>query len=452
MPHLSAMEWDFAERLRHITKGTTEAYYNYDGSGERVRKVVEKGNIVEERLYLGGFEIFRKKNGNSIELERETLHIMDDTKRIALVETLTIGSGSTVPVQRYQLGNNIESATLELDGTANIISYEEYYPYGDTSYQAGRSVAEVKLKRYRYTGKEKDEESGLYYYSARYYNSMIGIFMSTDPMFEKYPGVSSYAYCLNNPLIYVDPTGMIVEGVSEVSAKRVQKEIHNTFQEEKFKELQALFNLSTEPGKENQMQRIDEEAFNKAIANLSDDERALANAYFLTINSDDIHYVDMTKSAETLNPQVTTDFELPRNTKGSYIDEMGGGKNVPYKKREYLWKNNYEVSKIDSKGSTTIVVIDSKTSIPDFVCSESSKYLPKTSAAAELLAHELLGHGYSHTLGRIEPKEQHQDAIQMTNLYLRVKGEGFYRDGTKHGTGVNLGKETVQKIPSHFKR
>ena len=43
-----------------------------------------------------------------------------------------------------------------------IISYEEYYPYGSTSYQAGRSAAEVSLKRYRYTGKERDEENGVY--------------------------------------------------------------------------------------------------------------------------------------------------------------------------------------------------------------------------------------------------------------------------------------------------
>jgi hypothetical protein len=52
--------------------------------------VVKKGGIVETRLYLGGFEIFRKKSGNTLVLERETLHVMDDVKRIALVETLTV--------------------------------------------------------------------------------------------------------------------------------------------------------------------------------------------------------------------------------------------------------------------------------------------------------------------------------------------------------------------------
>jgi len=211
MPHLQAMEWDFTERLSHITRGTTEAYYNYDGSGQRVRKVVEKGNgIVETRLYLGGFEVFRKNVGGNLELERETLHIMDDTKRIAFVETKTADGGNAVnnpsPIMRYQFGNNIESAALGLDENANIISYEEYYPYGDTSYRAGRNANEVSQKRYRYTGKEKDDENGLYYHGARYYASWLGRWTATDPA-GLVDGVNLYAYCKGNPVKYFDPDG-----------------------------------------------------------------------------------------------------------------------------------------------------------------------------------------------------------------------------------------------------
>jgi len=211
MPHLEEMTWDFAERLCYIERGTTKAYYNYDGSGERVRKIVEKGSIVETRLYLGGFEIYRKKDGNTLELERETLHVMDDSKRIALVETLTVGSGSPVTVQRYQLSNNIESATLELDEVASIISYEEYYPYGDTCYQAGRSANEVSQKRYRYTGKEKDEESGLYYHGARYYACWLGRWTVVDPA-GLVDGVNLYMYCRGNPIIFLDDNGNQASG------------------------------------------------------------------------------------------------------------------------------------------------------------------------------------------------------------------------------------------------
>ena len=87
-----------------------------------------------------------------------------------------------------------------------IISYEEYYPYGSTSYQAGRSAAEVSLKRYRYTGKERDEESGFSYHGARYYAPWLGRWVSCDPI-----GVESslnlYVYSHNNSIRFSDPEG-----------------------------------------------------------------------------------------------------------------------------------------------------------------------------------------------------------------------------------------------------
>jgi RHS repeat-associated protein len=52
-----------------------------------------------------------------------------------------------------------------------------------------------------------DEETGLYYYGARYYDSRISLWLSTDPMQEKYPGTSVFAYCANNPVKYTDPDG-----------------------------------------------------------------------------------------------------------------------------------------------------------------------------------------------------------------------------------------------------
>ena len=104
----------------------------------------QNGTRQKERIYLGGFEIYREYNGNgtTVTLERETLHIMDDKQRIALVETRT---DVLVPEQliRYEFGNHLGSASLELDDQAQIISYEEYTPYGSTSYQAVRSQTET---------------------------------------------------------------------------------------------------------------------------------------------------------------------------------------------------------------------------------------------------------------------------------------------------------------------
>lgn len=211
MPHLQSMQWDFAEKLSHITRGTTEAYYNYDGGGQRIRKVVEKNGVTETRLYLGGFEIWRKTVNGVLDTERETLHVMDDKKRIAIVETLTVDNAvavaNPVPVQRYQLDNHLGSASLELDDSANIVSYEEYYPYGETSYRARRTAGEVSQKRYRYTGKEKDEESGLYYHGARYYACWLGRWTAADPA-GMVDGVNLYMYVRGNPVRLWDPSGM----------------------------------------------------------------------------------------------------------------------------------------------------------------------------------------------------------------------------------------------------
>ena len=226
MPHLSAMDWDFAEKLSHITRGTTEAYYSYDGNGIRTRKVVEKNGVVETRLYLGGFEIWRKTVNGTLETERETLYVMDDQKRIAIVETLTVENGNRIaspaPVLRYQLDNHLGSASLELDGSANIISYEEYYPYGDTSYRAGRSASEVNQKRYRYTGKEKDEESSLYYCEQRYYAAHISRWVSTDPTWLE-DGINLYAYVNGNPVSGADPHGTNEENVVDQEQRNVNQ-------------------------------------------------------------------------------------------------------------------------------------------------------------------------------------------------------------------------------------
>jgi len=87
------------------------------------------------------------------------------------------------------------------------ILYEEYSPYGSTSYRASKSGIEVSARRYRYTGKERDEETGLYYYGARYYAAWLGRWTSADPLGLQ-AGVNLYLYCRAGPVTYVDPDGM----------------------------------------------------------------------------------------------------------------------------------------------------------------------------------------------------------------------------------------------------
>lgn len=208
MNHLQAMDWNFKDQLQHIRQGTMQAYYVYDAAGQRIRKRVEKNNgaLVEERIYLGGFEVFRRWDANGPILDRETLHVMDDKQRAALIETRTMGNERGVPTQliRYQFSNHLGSACLELDEQADLISYEEYHPYGTSSYQVGRSGAEVSLKRYRYTGKERDEESGFSYHGARYYALWFGRWISCDPVVVG----NRYEAMASNALKFVDQNGL----------------------------------------------------------------------------------------------------------------------------------------------------------------------------------------------------------------------------------------------------
>jgi RHS repeat-associated protein len=80
--------------------------------------------------------------------------------------------------------------------------YRDYYPFGQD-----RVASTTDETAYQFTGKEKDSNTGLIYFGARYYDPSIGRFISVDPLADKYPGWSPYVYALDNPLIVVDPDG-----------------------------------------------------------------------------------------------------------------------------------------------------------------------------------------------------------------------------------------------------
>ena len=197
-----------------------QTLYIYDVGGQRVRKIshLPNGHRKDERIYIGGFELYRKYSGNdqTKKLERESLHIMDDKQRVALVETKTLDDTVVVDpnnndevgkaVIRYQINNHLGSACVELDDEAKVISYEEYHPYGSSAYHAKNKNIKAAAKRYRYSGKERDEENGFYYYGARYYAAWLGRWCSADPA-GLVDGLNPYQFVQSSPVSLRDPNG-----------------------------------------------------------------------------------------------------------------------------------------------------------------------------------------------------------------------------------------------------
>lgn len=206
------IRWDWRDMIEGMDLGGGgQAWYAYDSGKQRSRKRIERqGREVEERLYPGGMELSRRNSpsGELVE-EIETHHLFVDDQRVLLVDDVIStdnGQFGVGVLLRYQYGNHLGSVALELDETAQIISCEELHPYGTTAYQlVGRGIR-ATAKRYRYTGIERDEESGLSYHTARYYLPWLGRWGSSDPIGIG-DGLNLYLYTRAQPIRCCDTMG-----------------------------------------------------------------------------------------------------------------------------------------------------------------------------------------------------------------------------------------------------
>jgi RHS repeat-associated protein len=240
-------EWDHSGRMRAYRAQSGNAgpsvyaHYLYDAAGQRVTKLVRRqGGAYEVTIYIDGlFEHHRRvdlpgqkhagqeqaagsqrrkapagrpakpkpgqgKPGET--LENNTLHVMDDQSRIAMMrvgDAFPDDGAPNVKV-KYHLGDHLGSSNVVIGGPTpaanDFINREEYTPYGETCFGS------FAKKRYRFTGKERDEESGLYYHGARYYAPWLVRWVSCDPK-GMVDGINLFQYARHNPNLLVDPTG-----------------------------------------------------------------------------------------------------------------------------------------------------------------------------------------------------------------------------------------------------
>ena len=121
-----------------------------------------------------------------------------------------IFTGSTEPEQNsyWFTSDHLGSSAFITDGSGVAIQHLEYMAFGEVFVDQRRTGFGTP---YKFNAKELDCESGYYYFSARYYDPRMARFLSVDPLAGEMPEWGSYTYTFNNPLKYIDPTGMRAE-------------------------------------------------------------------------------------------------------------------------------------------------------------------------------------------------------------------------------------------------
>lgn len=200
-------KWNHSDQLicyyNQAGGGNPSVFTQYDYAGQdRVSKLVKTGTIFERIIYIDGIFEYVKLFNRGL-FEKNYIHIMDDKSRIAEVRVngANLFQGDLVEDVTYLLENQIGSSVMRLKSTGLEIDREEYYPFGDSSLRT------FTYKRYRYVGKERDAESGLYYYGARYYAAWTCRFISVDALAGDYMYLSPYNYAANNPINDYDIDG-----------------------------------------------------------------------------------------------------------------------------------------------------------------------------------------------------------------------------------------------------
>ncbi|RRV08380.1 RHS repeat protein [Pseudomonas sp. v388] len=207
------LSWNLRNQLQDVRPVVRESgaddseRYLYDGRGQRLRKVrttqAKAVTHVAEVRYLPGLEI-RTDTASGETLQVITTQAGRNGVRVLHWQAAKPPDVSNDQV-RYSLNDHLGSSTLELDAQAQIISQESYYPYGGTSWWAGRNAVEASYKTVRYSGKERDG-TGLYYYGFRYYAPWLQRWINPDPA-GAVDGLNLYRFVRNSPLRYFDSEG-----------------------------------------------------------------------------------------------------------------------------------------------------------------------------------------------------------------------------------------------------
>ena len=226
-------EWDDKNQLIKTKDGLYTTYYVYNNEGDRVAKYTERS----ETLYFNKFWSWHIDPANAFAGGQLSKHIfLGDTR---IVTKLSQETNNYIDAEKQRLyfyhSDYLGSASLITDYKGNEYERLEYTPYGELWVDLSEYTGSTYLP-FKFSAKEMDSETGLYYYGARYLDSKYSLWNSTDPALGEYipkapineqsrqynqnlPGMGGifnpinanlYHYAGNNPVRYVDPDGRIL--------------------------------------------------------------------------------------------------------------------------------------------------------------------------------------------------------------------------------------------------
>jgi insecticidal toxin complex protein TccC len=190
--------WSSRMQLASVERaGAGTERYLYGAQHQRLRKTYAQGTT----HYLPG-----------LEWQQSGAHAMHSIEVAEHTRLLYWPGGSPAGVAndqlRYSYADLLGSHGLEVDGEGQVISREEFFPFGATAVWACRNQLEASYKTVRYSGKERDN-TGLYYYGYRYYQPWLGRWLSADPA-GTVDGLNLYSMVRNSPLSAIDDDGRML--------------------------------------------------------------------------------------------------------------------------------------------------------------------------------------------------------------------------------------------------
>jgi RHS repeat-associated protein len=209
--------------LKRGSPGTSGQYYIMDGTlnlgvvdedavlkhwnifGRSTIGRYERKSLYEPQIHDDDLYLLKSSGKESGKVDKKESSIQKTSAQAK--EEKTFAKPKVVYKKYFYIKDHLGSTRAVLDPDKEIVEANNFYPFG-LQMPGKHYVSSYPQTKEGFTGKEKDSDTNWMYFGARYYDPALGKFLSVDPHAGSYPSLSSYHYVGNNPLNYVDPTGM----------------------------------------------------------------------------------------------------------------------------------------------------------------------------------------------------------------------------------------------------